>query len=83
MKQKDIALLIVIAAVSAVLSFVVSGQIFVTPDNREQKVEVVDPITTSFTPPSDKYFNSESINPTQLVVIGENDNQNPFDGSAQ
>ncbi|MFA5004240.1 MAG: hypothetical protein WC498_03140 [Candidatus Saccharimonadales bacterium] len=81
MKQKDIALIIVIAAISAVLSFIISGRIFVTPANRQQKVEVVDAISPAFETPSTKYFNKDSINPTQLVQIGNNNNQNPFSGA--
>ncbi len=83
MKQKDIALIIVIAAVSAIISFVVSGKIFVTPENRSQKVEIVDKISTEFTPPNDKYFNSNSIDPVQPIQVGESNNQSPFNGSDQ
>jgi hypothetical protein len=83
MKQKDIALIIVIAFVSAIVSFVISGKIFVTPKNRQQKVQVVDVISPSFQTPSNKYFNSSSIDPTQLVQISANNNQNPFNGQNQ
>jgi hypothetical protein len=81
MKQKDIATVIVIAAISAVVSFVVSGKIFVTPANRQQKVEVVDAIDSNFQAPSSKYFNNDSIDPAQLVQIASNNNQNPFSKS--
>jgi len=83
MKQKDIALIIVIAAVSAIVSFIVSGHIFVTPANRQQKVETVEVIQPDFKSPSTKYFNKDSIDPTQLVTTGNNNNQNPFNGSSQ
>jgi len=83
MKQKDIALIIVIAAVSAVVSFFVSGKVFVTPSNRQQQVEVVDPINASFQTPDKKYFNSSSIDPTQSSTIGNGTNQAPFNGSSQ
>lgn len=83
MKQKDIALIVVIAIISAIVSFVISGKIFVTPANRQQKVEVVDKINSDFTAPDSKYFNSSSVNPTQLVTIGNNNNQNPFNGTSQ
>lgn len=82
MKQKDIALIIGIAGISAVVSFVVSNKLFVTPSNRQQKVEVVDPINSSFQTPNSKYFNTNSIDPTQNTTIGGN-NQNPFNGSNQ
>ncbi|HUB94064.1 MAG TPA: hypothetical protein VMB52_06190 [Verrucomicrobiae bacterium] len=80
MKQKDIALIIVIAFVSAVVSYVVSGKLFVTPANRQQQVQVVDTISPTFQTPDTKYFNSNSIDPTQNSQIGGN-NQNPFSGS--
>jgi hypothetical protein len=80
MKQKDIAVILIIAFISAIVSFVASNKLFVTPDNREQKAEVVDPITASFQTPDKKYFNSNSIDPTQAGVIGGDDNQNPFNG---
>ena len=83
MKQKDIALILVIAVVSGVISFLVSGKIFVTPQNRSQKVEVVDKLSTDFQPPSNKYFNDQSVDPSQTVEVGENNNQSPFDGGAQ
>lgn len=83
MKQKDIALILVIAVVSGVISFFVSGKIFVTPANRSQKVEVVDKISTDFQQPSEKYFNDQSVNPSQTVEVGENNNPTPFDGAGQ
>ena len=83
MKQKDVALIIIIAFVSAVVSFVVSNKIFVTPANRQQQVQVVDKIEPSFQQPDQKYFNSNSIDPTQTPSIGTNNNQTPFNGGSQ
>lgn len=83
MKQKDIALIIVIAFVSAVISFFVSSRLFVTPSNRAQQVEVVDPITASFSTPDKKYFNSNSIDPAPSPSIGDGSNQNPFKGGGK
>ena len=80
MKQNDIALIIVIAFISAVISFVVSGKIFVTPANRQQQVEVVDAINPTFQTPAKKYFNSNSIDPTQSAQVTTGNNQNPFNG---
>lgn len=83
MKQKDIALIAVIAIVSAAISFFVSNKIFVTPANRQQKVEVVDALTPNFQVPDKKYFNSGSIDPAQNAQIGVSNNQNPFKASGQ
>ena len=81
MKQKDIALIIVIAFISAVASFLLSGALFGKPSARQQKAEVVDVITSDFSLPDSKYFNSSSIDPTQLIQIGNSTNPNPFTGT--
>jgi hypothetical protein len=81
MKQKDIAVIIVIVFVSGVASFFISNKLFVTPSNRQQQVEVVDPINASFQQPDKKYFNSSSIDPTQSSKLGTGSNQNPFNGT--
>lgn len=80
MKQKDWLLIVAIAIVSGVFSFIISGRIFVTPDNRQQAVEVVDAITPDFQAPDSKYFNAQSINPAQTIELGTGGNQNPFNG---
>lgn len=80
MKQNDIVLIVLIAVISAVFSFLVSNKIFVTPANRQQAVEVVDKINPQFQKPSTKYFNSNSIDPTFNSQIGTGNNQNPFSG---
>jgi hypothetical protein len=78
MKQKDVALIAVIAIVSGVISFLASGFIFAKPADRQQTAEKVDVITSDFPLPSEKYFNASSVDPTQLVEIGDNNNPNPF-----
>lgn len=83
MKQKDIALYLVIAFISAVMAFFISSKLIVTPENRQQKVEKVDPISASFDQPSKDYFNDQSINPTQVSGVGQGTNQTPFNGTSQ
>jgi len=83
MKQKDIALILVIVAVSGIISFLASRWIFAKPADRQQKAEVVDVITSDFPLPNSKYFNSNSVDPTQLITIGNSNNPNPFGGSSQ
>jgi hypothetical protein len=78
MKQKDIALIAVIAIISGVISFLVSGWLFAKPADREQKAEKVDVITSEFSLPDSKYYNANSIDPTQLIEIGDSENPNPF-----
>ena len=81
MKQKDIALIIVIAALSGGVSFAASQFLFGGPQDRQQKVAVVDAITTDFATPDPKFFNSQSINPAKLIEVGNGNNSNPFNGS--
>lgn len=81
MKQKDIALIIVVAFISAVTSFFISKSLFGTSGDKAQTAEVVDAVSTEFQQPSAKYFNPEAINPTQPIQIGVGSNQNPFGGT--
>jgi hypothetical protein len=81
-KRKDIPIILVIVFVSAIISLFVSKAIFAQPKNRQQKVDVVQPITTDFPKPDSQFFNSNAIDPTKLITIGQNSNSNPF-GSPQ
>jgi len=78
MKQKDIALIIVIVFVSGVLSFFVSNALFASPKDLQTEVEVVEPISAEFKTPDERYFNEKSINPTQPITIGDDQNEQPF-----
>jgi len=83
MKQKDLALILVVAIVSAVFSLVISGAVFASAKNKRQTAQVVPVITSTFQAPSAKYFNAQSINPTQPIQIGTSSNTNAFNGSPQ
>ena len=78
MKQKDIALIVVVGIVAAVLSLLLTQAIFVTKDSRNLTVEVIEPISSEFKQPDPTVFNSEAVNPTQLIQIGEGSNSDPF-----
>ena len=78
MKQKDIALIAVIVVIGAVLSLVVSKSIFATPQDRQQQVEVIEPISADFPTPDKRYFNKDALDPTKVITIGETANPNPF-----
>jgi len=78
MKQKDFLLIGVVVFISGIMSFMLSKYLFGAPDNRQEKVEIVEPITAEFSTLSDKYFNKNSIDPTQVIRIGENNNNQPF-----
>ena len=78
MKQKDLALIIVIAGISAVLSFGISHLIFGNTQASQQSVAVIDKISPDFAAPDPKFFNSKSINPAKLIEVGSGNNSNPF-----
>lgn len=78
MKQNDIALILVISFISVIVSIFASNLIFNTSKDKKLEAEVVNAITTEFNQPDKKYFNDESVNPTQIIRIGENANQQPF-----
>lgn len=81
MKQKDIALIIVIVFFSAVISFVVSNALIAT-SRKQQQAETVQPITAQFTKPDSKYFNNQAFDPTKPITIGQNANSDPFSGAS-
>lgn len=78
MQQKDIVLIIVIAFISGIASFFLSGLLITNSDNRSEEVEVVEAISSTLNEPDPRYFNAESINPTQLIQIGDQDNSQPL-----
>jgi hypothetical protein len=78
MKKSDIALLILIVSVSLVISYFIGKALIGTPQQKPTKVEVVQPISASFTPPSSQIFNDQAINPTQNITIGNSNTQSPF-----
>lgn len=78
MKQKDITLIIVVVFFSAVLSLLFSKLVISTPKNRHQQVEIVDPISDNFPDTDKKYFNEQSVDPTQIIRIGDSTNSQPF-----
>jgi flagellar basal body-associated protein FliL len=78
MKKKDISIIVVVAIVSAVISFFLSSVFISSASDRKQSVEVAPPIVAEFTEPDDRYFNQNSMNPTQTIVISPETNPNPF-----
>lgn len=82
MKQKDVALIIIIVFISAVISLFASKALFASPANRRQQAEVVQPISADFPKPDSHYFNSQAFDPTQPITIGQSANPQPFNGSS-
>jgi hypothetical protein len=82
MKQKDIALIIIVVAISGFISVFVSKDLFSSPKSRQQQAEVVQPITSDFPAPDTRYFNSSAFDPAQPITIGQNANTSPFSTNA-
>lgn len=86
MKRKDLATLIGVLIISVIVSVIAASLVFGSSSSHQQDVPVVDRITPDF-PVSevqgkDKQFNSQAIDPTQFIQIG-NPNSNPFNSSTQ
>ena len=82
MKQKDIALIVVIIFVSIILSLFISKAIFAKPSSRQQAVEVVQPLTASFPTKTNSQYFQGGFDPTQLIQIAPNNNSNPFNSTS-
>lgn len=78
MKQKDIILIVIVVIISGTFSFLLSKFLFSTPKDRETQVEVVQAISPDFPQPDPRYFNANSVDPTQNITIGDNQNNQPF-----
>lgn len=77
MKQKDIALILIVIFFGGMVSFTVSKFIFKSSEKNLQS-DVVTSITSEFVEPDKKYFNEQSIDPTQIIRIGDGTNTQPF-----
>lgn len=70
MKKQDITLIVAVVIFSSIISFVIAKLTITAPRNRQTEVEIVYPITSDFSAEDKRYFNEDSINPTQNISIG-------------
>lgn len=71
MKKSDIAMIILIASISALIAFLIGNQLtFLKPDPKGVTIDIATPIESDIKPIDKKVFNAESINPTLQTVIG-------------
>ncbi len=71
MKKSDLAMIILIASMSALIAFAVGNQIpALKPDKKGVKVPVATKIESNVTDPDPAIFNKDAINPTVQTVIG-------------
>lgn len=78
MKKSDLALLIVIVAISLGASYFAGRAVLAQFVQRDTQVEVTDTISSSLVPPSETIFNDRAINPAVPINIGNSNNQQPF-----
>ncbi|MCL5113115.1 MAG: hypothetical protein M1554_01385 [Patescibacteria group bacterium] len=82
MKQNDILSIIVTAIVAIVASIILSNYLFSSnPSTLNEPVYQIPTINDRFPIPSKKYFNAQSIDPTQIINIGPGNNTNIFNNS--
>lgn len=74
MKRTDLAMIILIASLSIMVSYFVANSLPIFQDSTKPKtVKTADKITSKVTEPDVKIFNSNAINPTIKIVIGAGD----------
>lgn len=78
MKKNEIALLILIVAISVGIAYAVGQSIFGKATTKPVSVETATPISANIDKPSEAIFNENAINPTVPVKIGDPSNQQPF-----
>ena len=82
MKRNDIATIILVAGVAAIISFLIAGSIFGTK-NRSTQVPVVSSIPKDFPDVKNDssynaFLNDKALDPTLPIQIGGSSNSNPF-----
>ena len=69
MKKSDIAMIVLIASVSVLLSFFIVKSIFGDVYTGTAKVKTIDSIDSTIVEPSSEVFNKSAINPAVQVQI--------------
>lgn len=80
MKKNDIAMIILIASVSAMVAYFIGRAVVGDPQSRSVQVKTIEPISTEVDKPDQSVFNKQAINPTVEINIGDSANQQPFGG---
>lgn len=72
MKKSDIAMIVLIAGVSILVSFMIANQMsFLKPPQKGEDIKVIDRrIDTVVDDPDTEVFRGDAINPTVQTVIG-------------
>ena len=75
MKKSDIAMIILIASISMLVAYFAAKALVGDVQNQSVKVKTAEKISTEVTEPAPSVFNSNAINPTVEVIIGNQNNQ--------
>lgn len=78
MKKNEIAILVLIVSVVAVLTYFAINAIVGKAATKPVNVERAEAFSSNLVLPSDKIFNKDAINPTVKVKIGDQSGQQPF-----
>lgn len=71
MKRTDIAMIILIASMSMLVSYFTAKAILGDSQSEAVMVKTADPISPDVADPDERIFNKDAINPTVEVFIGE------------
>ncbi len=80
-KQSDIAMIVLISAISLVAAYFVGGALINSPESRGTLVEIAVPISPEMSVPDKRIFNANAINPTETIKIGDQNTSSPFQGN--
>lgn len=74
MKSSDIAMIILIASLSVMLSFAIVNSIpFFAVSDDDRTVPVIQTVESDIAPPDTAVFNKDAINPTVQIVVTPNE----------
>lgn len=70
MKNTEIAMVILLATVSVVLSYFLGNAFLGDPNDQVKKVDYMDVVSSEVEQPDDETFNPKALNPTVEVYVG-------------
>ena len=83
MRQNDVAVIILVVAISLMASYFIGSALIASPESRSKQVEVIQPIGERFvnyeeTETYGTIFNGQALNPSLNIDVGENNTTKPF-----
>ncbi len=78
MKKTDIAMIILIASLSAMFAYFIAQAVIGEPKQEATQVKTVEAMTSEIEEPSSDIFNKNAINPTVERETGQSANNLPF-----